>query len=425
MQLCSSASSVLFTIARRAFALAVLVCLLSTTAQAKSRVRKAVFIIVDGVAADVIEKLPTPNLDAIARQGGYTRSSVGGERGGYSQTPTISAVGYNSLLTGTWFNKHNVQGNDISEPNYHYPTIFRCFKETFPARKTAIFSSWLDNRTKLVGDKLPSTGNIPVDIHYDGLELDTTQFPHDAQKAYMERIDESVARHAAQSIRDEAPDLSWVYQEYTDDMGHMYGDSPEFARAVTLADQKVGYIWQAIQYRQQHFNEEWLLIVTTDHGRDAQTGKNHGGQSDRERSSWIVTNAQGLNAEFRSPSAAIVDIMPTLARFLGVKLSSDRQYEVDGVPFIGKVSALAPRAYRENGKVTVQWQAIERKGTMKVWLSTSNQFKTGGKDSYRLVAQVPVSQQGVSFEVGPDDTFAKVVLQAPDNALNRWVVPGA
>ena len=34
--------------------------------------------------------------------------------------------------------------------------------------------------------------------------------------------------------------------------------------------------------------------ITTDHGRDSATGKHHGGQSDRERATWIVTNATDL-----------------------------------------------------------------------------------------------------------------------------------
>lgn len=116
--------------------------------------KKTVFIIVDGIPADVIEKVPTPHLDQIAKPGGYTRAYMGGEKGGYSETPTISAVGYNSLFTGTWVNKHNVWGNDIKEPNYCYWTIFRLLEDQYPEKQTAIFSTWLDNRTKLIGEDL-------------------------------------------------------------------------------------------------------------------------------------------------------------------------------------------------------------------------------------------------------------------------------
>ena len=52
----------------------------------------------------------------------------------------------------------------------------------------------------------------------------------------------------------------------------------------------MGTIWDAIQYREQNFKEDWLFIITTDHGRDAQTGKNHGGQSDSERNTWLIMN---------------------------------------------------------------------------------------------------------------------------------------
>ena len=172
---------------KRVFASAcfILCILITSCTNAQQKIKTVVFIIVDGVPADVIEKLSLLNLQSIAQQGGYTRAYVGGEKGTYSETPTISAVGYNSILTGTWVNKHNVLDNDIATPNYHYPTIFRYCKEQYPDKKIAVFSSWLDNRTKLVGDIFPATGNIAVDYHYDGLELDTVNFPHDKQSQYM------------------------------------------------------------------------------------------------------------------------------------------------------------------------------------------------------------------------------------------------
>lgn len=385
-------------------------------------VKKAVFVIVDGIAADVIEKQPTPHLDAIAKQGGYTKAHVGGEKDRYSQTPTISAVGYNSLLTGTWVNKHNVWGNDIKAPNYNYYTIFRFFEEQYPQKKTAVFSSWEDNRTKLIGENLPATGNLKLDYRFDGLELDTINYPHDKKRDFMHRIDEAVVEKAAATIKNEAPDLSWVYLEYTDDMGHMYGDSPEFYRAVDLMDKQMGRLWEAIQYRRKNFKEDWVIYITTDHGRDAKTGKGHGGQSDRERSTWIVTNAKGLNDHFKTGNPGIVDIMPSIAQFLNLRIPRNRLMEVDGIPLTGPLPATSPNASLENGKLKISWKATG-KGNAKIWVTTTNKFKEGGQDEYTLMATVPVTNQHAVVDVASfPSSFYKIVIETPTNFLNRWVI---
>jgi len=211
------------------------------------RSKKVVLVILDGIPASVIEKVSTPNLDSISSAGGYARAWLGGEKGGYSETPTISAVGYNSMLTGTWVNKHNVKDNNIQFPNYHYWSIFRHFKETYPQKTIAIYSTWLDNRTKLLGEGLPETGNLKLDFHFDGLELDTVRFPHDTLSLYIHEIDKLVASKAAEEISTKAPDLTWVYLQYTDDMGHRYGNSPEMDAAVQEADRQLGEIWKAIK----------------------------------------------------------------------------------------------------------------------------------------------------------------------------------
>ncbi len=294
--------------------------------------QKVVVILVDGIPYDVIQKLKTPHLKEISSKGALGKAYVGGEKGGKTESPTISAVGYNSMLTGTWANKHNVWGNGIEKPNYSYPTFFKIARKEKPMLKLGIFSTWQDNRTKLLGEGLAATNQLKLDYKFDGYELDTLRFPHNSKVHYIKQIDSLITEHAVETIKNQAPDLSWVYLEYTDDMGHSFGDSPEFYESIENADKLIGKIYDSVKYREKNFNENWLVIITTDHGRDAKTGKDHGGQSDRERDTWIVTNKKPKNERFEN-GLAVVDILPSVCKFLKIKIPAAVKQNLEGVSF--------------------------------------------------------------------------------------------
>ena len=395
-------------------------------AQAQQPTRKVVFIIVDGIPADVLEKAPTPNIRQLIAAGTYLRAYVGGEQGTYTETPTISAPGYNDLLTGTWAYKHNVWNNAIKAPNYQYKTIFRLLRDQQPNKKIAIFSTWTDNRTKLVGEGMPTTGNLHVDYKFDGYELDTMAYPHDKQSLYTHAIDERVVREAATCLRANGPDLSWIYLEHTDDVGHRFGDSPQQLQAVAYVDEQVGKIREALAYRTKYYQEDWLLVLTTDHGRDAQTGKSHGGQSERERTTWLVLSTPAANAYARRLQPGIVDVLPTVARFMRLALPVAASQELDGVPLLGPVSLAAPRVQLAGDSLRIRWTAIgaAKPEKVKVWLTTTNHFRDGGTDAYTLLKTVPLAQQGLEVSLAKvPSTFYKIVLEGEHNTVNRWVVP--
>lgn len=389
--------------------------------EAGGSARKALFVIVDGIPSDVIERVNTPWIDSIAAVGGYTQAYTGGEIGAYSETPTISAVCYANLVTGTWVNKHNVWDNNLEAPNYHYPTVFRYLKDAFPEKTIGVFSTWEDNRTKLIGEGKPETGGIKMDFFADGYERDTVNYQRDAARLHIHRIDERVSKEAAAAIRRDAPDLSWVYLQYTDDVGHLHGNSPQMDSAVVIADNQVGRLWEAVQYRQANFGEEWLVYIVTDHGRDDR-GYGHGGQSARERGVWFASNDKNLNDYFHDYEPALVDVMPTLLRFMGVDVPREYRFEWDGIPLSGEVSHIFNAAALQGDSLVLEWEVLKADGDLKVWVSTANKHAEGGADEYIQLAGIPLSAGRASLDVRayPSD-FYKVVLESPAHTTNRWV----
>lgn len=399
----------------------ILFMLLSTTISGFSKTRKTVFIIIDGVPADVIERLNLLAINEIASQGAYARAYTGGEIGEYSQTPTISAIGYTNLLTATWLNKHNVGGNSNLKPNYNYWTIFRIAKEQEREYKTAIYSSWTDNRTVLLGEGKKETGHLKIDYVCDGFDLDTLCFPQKDKELHIFDIDEHVSKQAAKGIRNDAPDLSWVYLWYTDDAGHIEGNGSFFDEYTKQADLQIERIWQAVQYREKHFDEEWMVVVTTDHGR-TESGYGHGGQSERERTTWIATNQQ-VNKHFRKDGLSIIDIAPSICRFMGFEVPRDVLWEQDGIPFIGSIDISQMKTLPYDNNIILFWKCLNAKAQVNIYIAIDNQYKNGEKDNWIKIATVPAKQEqyNIKSEQIPASKFYKIVLQTENNHLNRWI----
>ena len=69
------------------------------------------------------------------------------------------------------------------------------------------------------------------------------------------------------------------------------------------------------------------------------------------------------------------------------------------------------------------WTAIDKNGSEKaeIYVAETNNFKSGGKDDYKKVGEVPVSQE--TFDLTLDGgNFHKILLKTPRQYANVWIV---
>lgn len=405
---------------KRYFILFAALCLIASAAVGKTR--KTLFVIIDGIPADCVERLQPPTIMDIAHAGAYHRAFCGGEVSTYNETPTVSAIGYTSVLTGTWMNKHNVRGNGGIKANYNYPTIFRVAKDQKRDVKTGIFSSWTDNRTILLGEGLKETGCLRVDCSRDGYDLDTLRFPKKPGDLHIQDIDRQVADDAAQCIAHDAPDVNWLYLWYPDDAFHNHGNGKISDEALMEADRMLGKVWREVKRREKQNGEEWLVIVTTDHGRE-NSGYNHGGQSERERTIWMAVNRRDLNGEFYSRNLSHVDIMPTICRYMGFALPQKTEFEIDGTPFCGPSDIYNMQALKYDADVLLTWEAREPgNADADIYYADTNNISLGGEDAWHKIATVKAADCRYMVKLGqlPESKFYKFAVRTKAGTLNKW-----
>jgi hypothetical protein len=115
--------------------------------------------------------------------------------------------------------------------------------------------------------------------------------------------------------------------------------------------------------------------------------------------------------------------MPSIASHLAITIPREQAMEIDGIPLTGKIDLYDLNAVYADKKLTVTWKPVEKKGTAKIWLATTNEFKKGGTDEYIMMKQVPLTAGKAIIDVSNKSSeFYKVVMDTPAGFQNRWVI---
>lgn len=258
---------------------------------------KILVIGMDGLRHDRIAAAKAPALKSLMAGGTFGTSLLDA-----SLAATSSGPGWSTISTGVLPNKHGVKDNSFAGKNYdQYPGFLARLDQVRPELSTYAALDWKPLDTQ--GTVTPGAdGKNVYDGDADGYE------GHDA----------TIADEAESVLRDQNPDVLFVYFGNTDVVAHGKGVMGKaYLDAIAVQDGYTGRLLAAIKARPAYADENWTIIVTTDHGHLDDGG--HGGGSTEERMVFVLAQGPGIPAGARPTSAQQVDVAATVFDQLGIK----------------------------------------------------------------------------------------------------------
>ncbi|MBW6401703.1 Ig-like domain-containing protein [Roseomonas sp. HJA6] len=278
-----------------------------------------VFVGIDGIQLEQMLLLGLRGEAEALNSLDIVEAYTGGVQGTETEQPTVSGPGWSTLLTGVWTNQHGVTSNN-----------------------GAPVASEVDSVFELVDAGL-ADANIASIVHWD--DINTGHFSAEVSSGV---IDTAMSGLSDQAVTDEAvalidagtPDFMFLQLDDVDGAGHNAGFGEGYEDAINTVSAQLAQILAAVDAREAaNPDENWLVVVSTDHGRDPNTGSGHGNQTDMERRSFIAAN-QDLGS-FSDP-VPVTSVVSTILDFLGIPFTVSADGLQSGSVLEGAADPLPP-----------------------------------------------------------------------------------
>ncbi|WP_344447641.1 alkaline phosphatase family protein, partial [Kitasatospora nipponensis] len=188
-----------------------------------------------------IKDADAPNLDALMAGGLTAASSLYAN----PMAATSSGPGWTTIATGVWPDKHNVKDNNFTAPDFAtYPDWLTRVERANAALSTYVVASWAPIPDTIYSATVRTRGATP-----------------------SAGYDVGAPSRAVARIRDTNPDAVFVQLDNVDHAGHASGSASQgYLDAIQGVDGQVGQIVAAVRGRATYAQEDWLIMVTADHG---------------------------------------------------------------------------------------------------------------------------------------------------------------
>lgn len=244
--------------------------------------KKAIILGYDGCRADVLTEVQDENsaIGYLMENGASKNLTYcGGINYPAENTQaTSTAPGWCSILTGQWADVHGVTANDIPK-TMDAKTLLTTLTEDGIIGSASFITKWAGHFSRENATYLPEVQYCTD--HALPVTFNKCKDNDESHKAVMAEI------------ADEAcSDFLFVIYEHTDSEGHSYGftiNNPGYKEAFVESDACAYEAIKAIEARETFDTEDWLIIITSDHGG---IGTGHGHESIQERMTFVVMNKE-------------------------------------------------------------------------------------------------------------------------------------
>lgn len=222
-------------------------------------IKKAIIIGYDGCRADILTEMEAgkSGIKSLLNEGGSLHLSYcGGVNYPEKNTQdTSTAPGWCSILTGEWAEVHGVNENYVTK-SMATKTLLTSLVENGVADSSSFITKWKGHFTKknatyLEEKEYAKNNNLAVNY-------------------LLAENDEDSLRLANEELRKgNCSDFLFVIYEPTDTTGHSKGfshNNPKYQEAFKTADEYGYKTIEAIKSRPTFESEDWLIIITSDHG---------------------------------------------------------------------------------------------------------------------------------------------------------------
>lgn len=238
--------------------------------------RRILLIGLDGLRWDIAaEEGVGTTLQELSETGSFHQMTM--------EVPTISAPGWGSILTGSTHAQHGLKDNScVGGRTWNRPDFLsQCFYQEQDTRTFAA-AGW----PVLVDPHgLGPIIHPRIEQQFAGLHRVIVR---DGETFGYPAVDAEITSITLAALKSGGFDVGFTYCCDVDDAGHIHGlQGNHYREAIKRVDAHVKSVTDMVAARHEAFGEEWLVILTTDHGHVDEGG--HGGDSARERESWVIT----------------------------------------------------------------------------------------------------------------------------------------